>query len=295
MMKYTPRPLRGMRFYMVKASIMEMVLACLIFFTQYRVLPNKKSLAVVCYGPSSIFSQDVCFYAFFTLLIFGCESVLSIAHTIYYQCRNADRTSKTLPLPVIILQTSITFIPLFVLQMLIIMMKKDFAAVQEETELLHPDVRNSGGVVSGFAEMYDPLNIIAVGVLGLIIYGTPFFSIHCKRIIYQRLFAYEASISQRTRENAKTFIRALNFQAMIPAICYIPPFTIFVYNQYFGSEMPLTSLIIPLTISIPTIIHPAITLYFIQPYRRAVMAFIKRDRLRRRSSIFPSNDDNSKY
>ncbi|CAD6192398.1 unnamed protein product [Caenorhabditis auriculariae] len=292
MIRYTPRRLRGLRFFMIKSSVVEIVLICLIYFTQYRYVVNTNTLAIICHGPSEFFSANICFYSFFAVLVIGAESVLSVAHTIYYQFRHTHCVLKPLSLFAIIRETSISFIPLIVLQVMVVLLSKNFSAVKMELYQLHPEETLSSGVIAGFDDMFSPLNICALFMIGIIVYGTPLFSMYCKKRIHRQLFKCGNSISKKTRENSKTFIQALNFQAMIPAICYVPPFSMFLYSQYIGSDPPYYTYIVAVMISAPTILHPAATIYFVLPYRRAVVSIFMRS-VNRKSSGFNGSSENS--
>ncbi|CAO4386803.1 unnamed protein product [Caenorhabditis nigoni] len=72
--------------------------------------------------------------------------------------------------------------------------------------------------------------------------------------------------------------KGLSVQCALPYIFYIPIYTLYYYCLITGREVLFLEFHLTLVPALPTIIDPLVSVYFVTPFRRKIMRWIKRER-----------------
>ncbi|CAD6188901.1 unnamed protein product [Caenorhabditis auriculariae] len=154
----------------------------------------------------------------------------------------------------------------------------DFAAAKAQTQKFHPTyMLGDEFAVVGFTNIKTLFSTISALSLTFVLYGAPFFAIYFRRKILRILRT--ASQNSEKCKVGKSVLTGLTCQAVLPALCYMPGMSIYIYASFRGISMtPENSLMLeyflgPIVL-FPALVDPILTIYFVLPYRRRLVNFI---------------------
>ncbi|CAL2032607.1 unnamed protein product [Caenorhabditis brenneri] len=147
----------------------------------------------------------------------------------------------------------------------------DFYSVQVATAFEHPTYNlTSYYPFPGFSDVKSFEFLSATLVIGLGGYGIP---ISCLVLTTKglRLIKNNQQMADKTKEQARKLIHGLIVQSILPVIAYVPMVSSYIYTQTTGNEVLLSEYLTLVTSALPGLVDPAISCYFIIPFRHAVI------------------------
>ncbi|CAI2355860.1 unnamed protein product [Caenorhabditis sp. 36 PRJEB53466] len=99
----------------------------------------------------------------------------------------------------------------------------------------------------------------------------PFISFYFRSQILQIVNDHMEQSSIAKKSQNRSFITGLTIQALLPLCSYFPVFALYVYCIFTHQEILFQQFFMYIFSSLPALLDPMITLYFVVPYRRTLM------------------------
>ncbi|CCD63540.2 Serpentine Receptor, class D (Delta) [Caenorhabditis elegans] len=268
----SPASLDQLKYFLYNTAFVQILVIICGYFTQHRSLPNSTTFAVLANGPCRVFGTTVCFGGYHVFLGVTFCVALSISNTVIYRfliLRRRDITKKHL-IYIIIL----SYVPGIITTIIPFTDDWNFSVAVNQTYLEHPTYDLSYySPFPGFANINSPQFLAATAILGIGAYGIPLCSFILTRSILNLIRAH-SNMSTRTKTQAKTLVHGLACQIVIPLLCYIPIFSVYTYSQLNQKENIASEHLLMILTCFPALIDPFISLYFVVPYRNAILRVV---------------------
>ncbi|CAL2044060.1 unnamed protein product [Caenorhabditis brenneri] len=249
----SPTILANLKYFLLNTSILQIVHASLAFFSQQRIIPNTSSTAILHYGPCRAFGPNVCFISHHLVLAIALGSALGVASTVIFRHRTLRMGTFNRQRVIVILLLS--YVPAIIMIILPFTVPWDFATVRAVRIL---NIRHT---------IYPFMNHLEVAS-----YTLPCVTgILTKRII--TMVNRNTVMSSKTKKQSKSLAYGLALQNILPCISYIPPATAWVISQFGEVEVLYNEHLLTIFISLPPLMDPLLSFYFIVPFRNAIYGF----------------------
>ncbi|CAI5454891.1 unnamed protein product [Caenorhabditis angaria] len=261
-----------MRVFLINTTILQIIVCILTTFLQARVVPNKKTVSLLCLGPCKYFGQQLCAIIYKMHQMTHIASATSILLSFFYRFKllktGGIRMSKTCVYFVISY-----LIPLIGL-ILSLISASDLNEITAELQKLHPTYQTSNYAIVGYSDVEGPTAAINSLFYAITIYLSPVLAFYYRKKILNFLDRSKKEIRSEKINQSKSMIMGLTIQSIFPLISYIPVLTYYAYSTYGNviSNMLLEYIVSVISILF-TIVDPVLTIYFVLPYRRAVKKF----------------------
>uniref|UniRef100_A0A1I7T320 G protein-coupled receptor n=1 Tax=Caenorhabditis tropicalis TaxID=1561998 RepID=A0A1I7T320_9PELO len=147
----------------------------------------------------------------------------------------------------------------------------DFESVQIATAIEHPTYDLSSYYpFPGFSDVKNFEFISATIIISIGGYGIP---LTCLILTSKGLTLVKnhQQMADKTKEQARKLIHGLIVQSILPVISYVPMVSSYIYTQTTGNEVLISEHLTLVTNSLPALVDPVITCYFIIPFRHAIL------------------------
>ncbi|ETN71926.1 hypothetical protein NECAME_14056 [Necator americanus] len=147
-----------------------------------------------------------------------------------------------------------------------------FDTVMEVAIREHPDHNlEEYGPFGGFSSTSDPVFVIN----SLILYAVPFFLpiviMYWKHLILKAFNSHGGGFTDKTRSSSRLLLKALTVQALMPLVCIVPIGLLYFVVQFTGQELVALEYLFAVFVTLPFIIDPICTIYFVVPYRKWII------------------------
>ncbi|KHJ93809.1 7TM chemoreceptor [Oesophagostomum dentatum] len=250
----SPHVARGFKILLVNTAANQFLVAVIQSSLQERVLTSGTVLALLPAGPLRYLGPTVCYVAYNVINALNLNVGISVFHSMYFRYRlikatelsSRELTPYTSPF--------------------------HFDVVMEAAIRTHPEYNlRKYGPFGGFKSTNDPLFIINTMILCIGSFVLPAVIFYWKRLILKSLNSSGATLTEKTRHNSRTLLKALSAQAVTPLLCVMPGVLLYVLSQFSGNSIPAGEYLMPIFVSLPCAIDPLLTIYFITPYRNWVI------------------------
>ncbi|CAI5441883.1 unnamed protein product [Caenorhabditis angaria] len=264
--KKSPPALGDIRYFLINTSCIQITLINISSFLQMRYIPNSTTLALISNGLCAFFEIEVCFSGYHIHMMTTLATGLAISNTMLFRYLILARfkISKRM----VKLMMFIAYIPPIIVLIIPFTDTWDFSSVKSQTVVEHPNYIISEPMV-GFSNVHSAQFIAATFILSLGVYGIPSFCLILTRKVL-KLIQTHNNMSEKTKSHSRMLIKGLMFQTALPMLSYIPIFTCYCYMQISEKELLLPQYLLMPLISVPGLIDPLISFYFIIPYRKLI-------------------------
>lgn len=158
----------------------------------------------------------------------------------------------------------------------------DHLAVHNETRTLHPDLDytpylNFGGYSQAQKVFLDRSAIVTLIAMSYFPIIGSYWKYQAMKLLTPHM---SPNTSETTRDMFRKLIRGLNFQIYLPLLTYVPMVFLFLAIQISGRQFLIT-----LNGTGSCLFDPIVQIYFITPYREAVVRFLECRPVRFRSNV----------
>ncbi|CAI2310806.1 unnamed protein product [Caenorhabditis sp. 36 PRJEB53466] len=270
----SPSNLSDLKLFLYNTTCCQIANILASYFIQYRALPNSTTFAVLANGLCRKFGPSTCFSTYHVFVGISSSVALSISATVLfrYSLIKNWRLSRNCLLALILashLAPAIATIIPFT-------SKWDFDVVRRQSELEHPSYNLSIYVpYSGFSDTTSFRFVFVTGLVALGAYGMPIISVFAIRKILI-LTTTHAKLSKNTKIHARVLMKGLACQVVLPLLSYFPIITLYLISQLTSEEFLITEHLLNVMTSLPALIDPFISFYFIVPYRVAILRLLRK-------------------
>ncbi|CAB3403781.1 unnamed protein product [Caenorhabditis bovis] len=267
--KKSPSSLEHLKYFLYNTCITQIALVLSTFSSQHRVLPNLGSTAILPRGPCKLIGPKTCFTMYHIYTALGADAGIAISSTVLFRYLVLTRNSFG-PKQIAILIIAAHFFP-FILLLVPFTDTWNFEAVRNVTHAEHPkyDLSIYEPFV-GFADTQSIQFLVGTAILTLGAYCVPLISALLTRQVLV-LIRQHQNMSDRTKKQATTLIYGLIWQTLFPISIYIPIYSCYLYTQSTGEEILLTEHLFLALASLPGLVDPLISFYFVVPYRAYIL------------------------
>ncbi|CAB3403802.1 unnamed protein product [Caenorhabditis bovis] len=270
----SPSSLDHLKYFMYNTNIVQIALVLTAFSTQHRVVPNIGSTAILATGPCTWFGPNICFISYIIYTALSVDTAMSISTTVFF--RYFVLIANYISGRKVILIVFSSHLLAIILLIAPFCDTWNFAKLRQSTYAEHASYNFSiYEPFFGFADTSTFPFLVGSTVLALGTYGIPL----CSGILTRKvlmLIRFNQNMSSRTKKQAMTLIYGLLCQTIFPFVIYTPIFSCYVYTQFTGTEILLSEHLFLALPSLPGLIDPLISFYFVVPYRRALLQFCLR-------------------
>ncbi|UMM43474.1 hypothetical protein L5515_018954 [Caenorhabditis briggsae] len=269
-----------LRIILALTCIFQIILAFSAFFVQVRFVTTKKPIEMWSYGVCRHFEPWVCYCFYQTEQMSAMASGLTIYGTFYLKYRMVKGVQLT---KLEIIKTyAMFFCPFFLSLILVIIIIKTQTLSWESEEQLHllnyflyANADYLAIASLSFSKWPNTLNLMIFTSCIIVI---PIMCYYCRKKTLSQIYLQLENMSAPRQNLYKSFIMGLSVQCALPYIFYVPIYTLYYYCLITGREVLFLEFHLTLVPALPTIIDPLVSVYFVTPFRRKIMRWIKRER-----------------
>ncbi|CAB3403800.1 unnamed protein product [Caenorhabditis bovis] len=262
----SPATMDHLKYFLYNTSFVQIALILAVFSIQHRVHANATSVAILSTAPCTWIGPTACFTMYHALCL---DAACCISSTVLFRYLVVRLNEFTVRKIAIIISSAHAI--LFLVLLLPFFDTWNFEKLRDETYSEHPAYNlKYYEPLFGFANNQSFQFLAATALLALVVYGIPFASGVMTRQVLVTI-RYHQNMSDKTKKQAMTLIYGLICQTFLPFVAYIPIFSSYLYSQITGEEMLLSGHLILVMASMPALVDPIISFYFIVPYRQAII------------------------
>ncbi|CAB3401031.1 unnamed protein product [Caenorhabditis bovis] len=288
--------LRDIQYYFLNTTLFELASSISHYMGQCRMVSNRETLAVMCFGPCKNYGTWVCNIFFIFTNTFLVAAIFSVLLSFYYRYQlmkveiyKKFRHIKNFALFAIIPLSSMFFQ---------IFTETDWDVVRQKTKEDHPFYDFKNYELFGYSNAKKLAAILAQSFIAIGVYVVPIVALFYRRKIINILSL--ATGRKFSVEYCKYLVTGLTIEAILPFFLYSPAFTYVTYCQMTGVSELSIEYLLAVTGTFTCIIDPILRIYFVLPYRRAFTKLFHKpfdsvvDSLHQHtSSHFPSRKNNN--
>ncbi|CAA94164.1 Serpentine Receptor, class D (Delta) [Caenorhabditis elegans] len=278
--KHSPKSIHMLRIILGLTCIFQIVLAFSSFFTQIRFITTKKPIEMWSYGLCKHFEPWICYCFYQAEQLTALASGLTIYGTFFLKYRMVKGVQMS---KFEILKTYFTFYCPFCLSfilVIIIVKTQTFSwEAQEQLRLVNLFLNNEDEYLVfaflSFSKWPNTLNLI---ITSFCIFVVPVLSFHWRKRTLRQIYHQMENMSAPRQQLYKSFVMGLTIQCVLPYVFYIPIYTLYYYCLLTGEEILFLEFFLVLIPALPTLVDPIISIYFVTPFRRKLMRWVKKER-----------------
>ncbi|CAL2045080.1 unnamed protein product [Caenorhabditis brenneri] len=273
----TPPFFKDFRIFLVNSSFLQIIMCCIVVFTQVRPISNHNSVGYLFSGVCRLVHKNACFFSFDVFQLVFDASAFAIPVTLFYKySKVTNMNGKDLSrFRVKLILISSYFLSVIVGVIYVITYSPDESLdVSSETKKQH----SSQYDFSRYAEVTGYQNHIWSSLTNYLnmtsVYIPPIMSVIFIRLIQMKLNSLKHLFTDKTAAQARKFDLALTIQTLVPAVCVIPIYTLHLFLEHYDFQfLPDFEKILYMMLALPTAIDAFIVIITITPYRTAFLSF----------------------
>uniref|UniRef100_A0A8R1DJU9 Uncharacterized protein n=1 Tax=Caenorhabditis japonica TaxID=281687 RepID=A0A8R1DJU9_CAEJA len=271
--KYTPKTMSIFRFILALTSVCQLILLFICFVCQFRMISNGIPVELRSYGIVRYMKPYIGYtmhqgYQFFMFM-----SGMSIMVTFYFkfaQVYNKRLTKLTMSGTFLVFH--IPVIISGVVEMFMIATQALPQEIRDKYEAMSID-NSVYSVVGALSLQTLPSRINFFLMVGSV-FSYPIIGFYYRHRILIVLNSLQSGTSKTRKIQYREFTTGLTIQAVLPGICYIPVFSLYVFCILTKEEVLFQQYFMYITPTLPVFLDPLVIIYFIAPYRNRVMYWI---------------------
>ncbi|CAA94167.2 Serpentine Receptor, class D (Delta) [Caenorhabditis elegans] len=271
--RHSPKNISTLKSILLINSCFQLVQSSMAFFSQVRYVSNLVPLELWSYGPCRHFEAFICYSTFHVLQTSSLISALTVFLTTFMKYQAAKHVhlseKKTwvvvCTILAIILVSTGCAISLVIMQALPLEIRQKYILINQSL-----DEYSVIGIVD-YSVLPSRINATIVNGLVIIL---PITCLLLRRKILKLLTGPDRSSDALHSQN-RIFIQGLTLQIFCHTLVYVPIFvcssislvtkTEYIFPQYFIFVLP----------HLTTVIDPAVTMYFVTPYRKKLIIWLR--------------------
>ncbi|CAB3403780.1 unnamed protein product [Caenorhabditis bovis] len=267
--KKSSSAMNHLRIFLYNTSTAQVFVLFTTFISQHRLLPNLNTTAILSSGPSVWCPPTIRFSLYHIYTAISTLAGVGVSITVFYRYLVLKGTHMDYKKICIIVSTS--YIGPLILLLVPFLDNWDFEKVRTATYMEHPTYEFAiYEPITGFANTSSPQFILGTSIIALIAYVIPVICALSTRQILV-LIGQQTNMSANTKKHSKNLIYGLICQTLFPIIFYTPIFSCYLYTQATGNGILITEHFYLSLSSLPALVDPLVSFYFIIPFRKYIL------------------------
>ncbi|CAB3397903.1 unnamed protein product [Caenorhabditis bovis] len=280
----------NLRLYLVHICTTQLITLISGFLTQCRMVPNVTTVAFICNGMCTNIGRKSCFIVHLLRDASSTANLFALVHVFYY--RYTILSHKSINRFQLYRNMIIIHLPAVFCAICQFINPSNQDIILEETRKFHPDYMIDENSIFGFSELNSWSVKMMTIIFPCVLVLNPIAAFIYRRKICTLLKEYEEYSASRV-QNAKSMIKGLMVQTLLPPICFIPLFAeFFLFSKYPSANLALLEYLNSFLVILPTMLDPILSIYFVIPFRRKFIKYVISIRQCKRMSL--SSDDASR-
>ncbi|CAB54284.1 Serpentine Receptor, class D (Delta) [Caenorhabditis elegans] len=286
--KHSPKHLNFLRATLALTSVFQIILIIVTYFTQVRYQTTKTPIEIWTYGYCRFFEPWICncFYQIMQLSVLA--SHLTIYGTFFLKYRMVTKLQMS---QVEIMKTYVVFYFPLILSTIfvVIIFKTQVWTVQAEEELrvVNIDGNNSRMylifAILNYSHWPNTSNLV---IYGACLLASPVICFFYRKNTLKHIKNQAGNMSIACQEQYRSFILGLTIQCILPCVIFIPLEFLYYYCIITKNELLFVEFFFPVIVELPAMIDPFISIYFVTPYRKLIIKWVRKRKTLHRTDTF---------